>query len=190
VIYTTSPDAPFSSFKPESMPGKDKKLSIFFETQEMQLETLILLRFNCPDTDCDYIGTGWDDLKLHVRGTHGKLLWSVRSINRGITYACKRYRLLNRAPSSTASDLCLRHKKVFAHEHMLYPPQHLPVHLPSMHQRASSKSSVHKDKVEGVVHPLCEFCRECFFSEDELFAHLRERHEDCFICKRNGVRDQ
>lgn len=77
VIFTTSPEVSFSNFTPESIPYKDQKLSIYFETQEMQLETLILLRFNCPDPDCEYIGSGWDDLKLHVRGSHGKLLWSI-----------------------------------------------------------------------------------------------------------------
>jgi hypothetical protein len=41
-------------------------------------ETLILLRFNCPDPSCDYVGiTGWGDLKLHVRATHGRLMWCV-----------------------------------------------------------------------------------------------------------------
>ena len=59
------------------IPYKDSKLSISFETQEMMEETLILLRFNCPDPECDYIGTGWNDLKLHTRGVHGKLMWSV-----------------------------------------------------------------------------------------------------------------
>jgi hypothetical protein len=40
-------------------------------------ETLILLRFNCPDPECDYIANGWSDLRLHVRGMHGKLMWYV-----------------------------------------------------------------------------------------------------------------
>jgi hypothetical protein len=43
----------------------------------MMEETLLLLRYNCPDSDCDYIGKGWGDLKLHVRATHGKLMWFV-----------------------------------------------------------------------------------------------------------------
>lgn len=40
-------------------------------------ETLILLRFNCPDPSCDYIGAGWGDLKLHIRGVHDRVMWSV-----------------------------------------------------------------------------------------------------------------
>nr|VWO98916.1 Reducing polyketide synthase FUB1 (EC (Fusaric acid biosynthesis protein 1) [Ganoderma boninense] len=48
VIFTTSADALWASYTPETIPYKDAKLSISFETQEMMEETLILLRFNCP----------------------------------------------------------------------------------------------------------------------------------------------
>ncbi|KAH7889140.1 hypothetical protein F5I97DRAFT_1777984, partial [Phlebopus sp. FC_14] len=160
VIFTSSPDAQFSSYTPDVIPHKDSKLSIYFETMDMMEETLILLRFNCPDPECDYIASGWGDLKLHVRAVHGKML----------------------------CDLCIRFKKVFVHEHALYPPNVLPLHLPSMPYRTHKQT--HKEPIEGGVHPLCAFCRECFFSDDELFVHMRERHEECFICKRNDVRDQ
>ncbi|EEB92934.1 hypothetical protein MPER_08481, partial [Moniliophthora perniciosa FA553] len=117
VIFTTSEDQPFASYQTEYMQYKDDRLSIVFETQEMMEETLILLRFNCPDTECDYIAKGWSDLKLHVRANHNKLM----------------------------CDLCIRSKKGFRHEHAF---------------------------------------------DDELYSHMRERHEECFLCKRNGVRDQ
>ncbi|KAF9242003.1 hypothetical protein BU15DRAFT_72940 [Melanogaster broomeanus] len=160
LIFTSSPDALFSSYTPDSIPHKDPKLSIFFETVDMMEETLILLRFNCPDPECDYTASGWGDLKLHTRALHGKMM----------------------------CDLCIRFKKVFAHEHALYPPNVLPLHLPSMHHRLSKQMP--KEPIEGGIHPICEFCRECFFGDDELFVHMRERHEECFICKRNEVRDQ
>ncbi|OCH93808.1 hypothetical protein OBBRIDRAFT_748742 [Obba rivulosa] len=160
VIFTTSADTPWTSYTPDKIPYKDSKLSISFETQEMMEDTLILLRFNCPDPNCDYIGNGWSDLKLHTRATHGKLM----------------------------CDLCIKCKKVFAHEHALYPPDVLPHHLPSMLRSQSTPKP--KEQIEGGVHPLCAFCRECFFDSDELYAHMRERHEECFICKRNEVRDQ
>ncbi|KAK0211309.1 hypothetical protein DFS33DRAFT_1252459 [Desarmillaria ectypa] len=158
VIFTTSEDALFLSFTDESTPYKDTRLAIMFETEEMMQECLILLRFNCPDADCDFIAKGWADLKLHVRATHNKLM----------------------------CDLCIRSKKVFAHEHALYTYPQLAAHLPSMNHRV--KASL--DQIDGGVHPLCQFCRECFFDGDELFSHMRERHEECFLCKRNGVRDQ
>ncbi|TFY71549.1 hypothetical protein EVG20_g1435, partial [Dentipellis fragilis] len=162
VIFTESVDKPFTSYTPEDIPLKDTKLSICFETQEMMEDTLVLLRFNCPDPSCDYTATGWNDLKLHARGQHGKLM----------------------------CDLCIRHKKVFAHEHALYSPNQLSAHLPSIPQRHNQKQQAQTERPEGGVHPLCEFCRECYFSDDELYSHMRERHEECFICKRNEVRDQ
>ncbi|KAJ7706693.1 hypothetical protein B0H17DRAFT_972658 [Mycena rosella] len=166
MVFTPAGDALFASFELGAMPWKDAKLGIYFATQEMMEETLLLLRFNCPDAECDYIGNSWSDLKLHVRAAHGRLM----------------------------CDLCIRHKKVFAHEHALYPPNLLPLHLPSMLSRAAqngnNKKGKDKEQIEGGTHPLCEFCRECFFGDDELFAHMREAHEECFVCKRAEVRDQ
>ncbi|KAJ7147912.1 hypothetical protein C8R43DRAFT_889420 [Mycena crocata] len=166
MVFTASAEALFASFETDKMPWKDAKLGVYFETQEMMEETLLLLRFNCPDAECDFIGNSWSDIKLHVRASHGRLM----------------------------CDLCIRQKKVFAHEHALYPPNILPLHLPSMlsNNRGNKSASKGKDKdqIEGGTHPLCEFCRECFFSDDELFTHMRESHEECFVCKRNDVRDQ
>jgi hypothetical protein len=75
VILTASSDTPFSSYTPEGIPYKDNKLMISFETEEMMQDTLVLLRFNCPDSSCDYVATGWNDLKLHVRGIHKRFMW-------------------------------------------------------------------------------------------------------------------
>ncbi|KAK7051638.1 hypothetical protein VNI00_004617 [Paramarasmius palmivorus] len=174
VIFTTSEDQPFTSYQTDDIPYKDERLAIVFETQEMMEETLILLRFNCPDTVCDYIAKGWGDLKLHVRANHNKLM-----CHRSCEYRSH----------SMLSDLCIRSKKVFAHEHALYTYAQLVTHLPSMNRRPNTKQAT-KEDIEGGIHPLCEFCRECFFSDDELYSHMRERHEECFLCKRNGVRDQ
>jgi hypothetical protein len=182
VIFTASPDASFADFTPERIPYKDPKLSISFETEEMREETFMFLRYNCPDPACEYIATGWGDLKLHTRAIHMRTMWSVTTLRRPHTLRC-----LIHFPS----DLCVRSKKVFSHEHTLYTAAQLAVHLPSMSSRMRrSTQKDPKDIPEGGVHPLCEFCRECFFDADELYAHMREKHEECFLCKRNNVRDQ
>lgn len=77
VIFTSSSDTLYEQYNQDEMPFKDSKLSIVFSTQEMMEETLILLRFNCPDEDCSFIAKGWNDLKMHVRAMHGKQLWYV-----------------------------------------------------------------------------------------------------------------
>ncbi|KAI9511097.1 hypothetical protein F5148DRAFT_1173692 [Russula earlei] len=160
VMFTVSADAPFLSYAPENVPYRDEKLAISFETEEMMQDSLILLRFNCPDPSCDYIATGWNDLELHVRGAHKRFMCA----------------------------LCISHKKVFSHEHALYTFPQYSTHLPSAHRR--QQKGVPKDQVEGGVHPLCEFCNECFFGDDELYGHMRHSHEECFICKRNEIRDK
>lgn len=64
------------------------------------------------------------------------------------------------------------------------------MHLPSMNHRHQNSKVLPNEQIEGGIHPLCEFCRECFVDDDELFKHMREKHEECFVCKRNEVRDQ
>lgn len=81
MVFTASPDALFASFETEKMAWKDVKLAIYFESQEMMEETLLLLRFNCPDAECDFIGNSWSDIKLHVRATHGRLMWCAPCIS-------------------------------------------------------------------------------------------------------------
>lgn len=95
------------------------------------------------------------------------------------------------------SDLCIRYKKIFAHEHTLFSPRQLTLHLPSLRklptmplQHRGRDPDSEKDLVKDPdPHPMCIFCKECFYGTDEIFAHLRERHEECFVCKRMGNRD-
>ena len=64
-------------------------------------DTILLLRYNCPDGDCDAACLGWPDLHRHVRAVHHKKI----------------------------CDLCSRHKKVFTHEHELFTDQELNKHM-------------------------------------------------------------
>ncbi|CAE6363209.1 unnamed protein product [Rhizoctonia solani] len=162
VIFTTSATKAYSNFTPNDIPFSDPKLQISFETKEMMEDTMILLRFNCPDADCDVIAQGWGDLKWHVKEKHDSML----------------------------CDLCIRHKKIFAHEHTLYSPITFSLHMPSVHTRRFSAQEKANAGLPDMVHPMCQFCRECLFGDDELFGHLREHHEECFVCKREGIRDQ
>ncbi|KAF8310203.1 hypothetical protein DL93DRAFT_1671469 [Clavulina sp. PMI_390] len=180
VIFTNSMARPWEEYTLDMIPFSDDKLKISFETSDMMEETLFLLRFNCPDTECTFTGTGWADLKWHTKDMHGLIL----------------------------CDLCIRHKKIFAHEHTLYTPKQIMQHMPSLkrppalppqHQNRSKdpdkggkgKGKEVPESEEGPVdaHPLCSFCKECFYDDDALYAHLRERHEECFVCKRAGERN-
>ncbi|KAL9935531.1 hypothetical protein V8E36_005879 [Tilletia maclaganii] len=139
LIFSTSPTKSFGQFLPTDIPFSDAKLSISFETQEMYEQTLVLLRFNCPNSKCEVASTSWGDLKSHARRDHGRLL----------------------------CDLCIRFKKIFAHEHELHTSQSLQAHM-------------------GKDHGRCDYCKEYFYSDDELYVHMRDNHEQCHICKARG----
>ncbi|TKY88133.1 hypothetical protein EX895_002843 [Sporisorium graminicola] len=143
LIFTSSSTKNFADFKPSDVPYTDKKLPISFETKEALEETALLLRYNCPDPNCEVACTGWKDYKAHVRREHNRLV----------------------------CQLCITNKKIFAHEHTMHTEQSLVAH-------------------EKAEHRLCEYDRRLFYSDDELFAHMRDQHEQCFICKASGSEEE
>lgn len=68
-------------------------------------------------------------------------------------------------------DLCCVNKKIFTHEHTLFAPAELKAHV-------------------GEEHTQCEFCRITFYDSEQLYRHCRDKHEECFICVRQGIRHQ
>lgn len=80
-------------------------------------------------------------------------------------------------------DLCTRNKKVFTHEHELFTDKELERH---MRKGDDNPGAVDQSGFRG--HPLCGFCGERFYGDDELYVHCRERHERCFICDRRDGR--
>ncbi|KAI8371877.1 hypothetical protein BD560DRAFT_395686 [Blakeslea trispora] len=82
-------------------------------------------------------------------------------------------------------DLCCRHKKVFPSEQYLYTSSQL-----TKHYREGDKDFNKEDETGFSGHPECSFCKTRFYGGDELFVHCRDQHEQCFICVRNGNRDE
>jgi E3 ubiquitin-protein ligase ZNF598 len=68
------------------------------------------------------------------------------------------------------SDLCVRNKKIFSHEHILHTKQSLEAHTKKEHH-------------------FCEYCQLYLYSDDELYVHMRDRHEQCHICKQRGTQE-
>lgn len=100
VIFTDDAEKRYEDFKPADFHKQDKNLGISYEKPEIFEDTLLLLRYNCPDQDCDVACLGWPDLHRHVKSLHHKMM----------------------------CDLCTRNKKVFTHEHELFTPQELKKH--------------------------------------------------------------
>jgi E3 ubiquitin-protein ligase ZNF598 len=131
----------------------DENLGIKFEKDIILDDTILLLRYNCPDKDCDVQCLSWPDLHRHVKSKHGKVM----------------------------CDLCTRNKKVFTHEHELFSFGEL-----KRHERFGDDNPGAIDQSGFKGHPECGFCRQRFYSDDELYSHCREKHERCHICDRRN----
>lgn len=83
------------------MTSTDDNIGIRYTNEDIVGDTVLLLRYNCPDTSCDFAGLGWPDLHRHVRSAHNKKM----------------------------CDLCTRNKKVFTHEHDLFADKELEKHM-------------------------------------------------------------
>ena len=84
MLCTTDAKTTFQSFPPDAFPFSDAKLGIAFQSPEMMEDTLSLLRFNCPELHCDYLATGWPDLKKHVRQAHDRVFCDLCTKNKKI----------------------------------------------------------------------------------------------------------
>ncbi|MCJ1371699.1 hypothetical protein MMC20_002918 [Loxospora ochrophaea] len=100
VIFTDDPNKRYESFVQADFEQTDEVLGIKYERKDIHDDTVLLLRYNCPDGDCDVACWGWPDLHRHVKSVHHKFM----------------------------CDLCTRNKKVFTHEHELFTIQELRKH--------------------------------------------------------------
>jgi E3 ubiquitin-protein ligase ZNF598 len=75
VIFTDDATKNFEDFSQADLPKSDDNLGIRFENQDIFEDTLLLLRYNCPDGECDVACLGWPDLHRHVKNAHGKVMW-------------------------------------------------------------------------------------------------------------------
>ena len=100
VIFTDDPIKRYEDFVDEDFEQTDEVLGVKYEKREIHDDTVLLLRYNCPDTSCDIACWGWPDLHRHVKSVHQKVM----------------------------CDLCTRNKKVFTHEHELFTVSDLRKH--------------------------------------------------------------
>ena len=77
MIFTDDTVKRYEDFKDSDFVRTDDNLGIKYETAGIFEDTVILLRYNCPDKDCDAACLGWPDLHRHVKSKHGKVMWYV-----------------------------------------------------------------------------------------------------------------
>lgn len=73
-------------------------------------------------------------------------------------------------------DLCVNQLTLFSHEKKLYSRAEL-----ARHKRVGDA-----DDTSHRGHPLCRFCDERYFDNDDLLVHLRRDHFFCHLCDKDG----
>ncbi|PNY23555.1 E3 ubiquitin-protein ligase hel2 [Tolypocladium capitatum] len=101
VIFTDDADKRFEDYSDKDITTTDSNVGIKYTKEDIVGDTVLLLRYNCPDDSCDFAGLGWPDLHRHVKTAHRKRM----------------------------CDLCTRNKKVFTHEHELFSDKELERHM-------------------------------------------------------------
>ncbi|KAI9158020.1 E3 ubiquitin-protein ligase hel2 [Paramyrothecium foliicola] len=101
VIFTDESEKRFDQYTDADISTTDTNIGIKYAKEDIVGDTVLLLRYNCPDPSCDFAGLGWPDLHRHVKSAHRKRM----------------------------CDLCTRNKKVFTHEHELFADRELERHM-------------------------------------------------------------
>ncbi|KAL8299976.1 hypothetical protein RB593_009700 [Gaeumannomyces tritici] len=101
VIFTDDANKRFDEYTSSDISSADENIGIRYTNEDIVGDTVLLLRYNCPDASCDYAGLGWPDLHRHTRSAHNKRM----------------------------CDLCTRNKKVFTHEHELFSDKGVGDHM-------------------------------------------------------------
>ncbi|GKV46400.1 hypothetical protein SLEP1_g53386 [Rubroshorea leprosula] len=78
-------------------------------------------------------------------------------------------------------SLCLEGRKVFICEQKLYSKAQLIQHIRTGDSTVDGNES---ERGGFAGHPLCEFCQNPFYGDNELYLHMSTEHYTCHICQR------
>ncbi|EOA23160.1 hypothetical protein CARUB_v10016703mg [Capsella rubella] len=79
--------------------------------------------------------------------------------------------------------LCLEGRKIFICEQKLYTRAQLNQHI---HTGDSEVDGNESERAGFTGHPMCEFCRNPFYGDNELFTHMSTEHYTCHFCQRSN----
>ncbi|XP_028101560.1 E3 ubiquitin-protein ligase HEL2-like [Camellia sinensis] len=78
-------------------------------------------------------------------------------------------------------SLCLEGRKIFICEQKLYTRAQLNRHINFGDSEVDGSES---ERGGFMGHPMCEFCRNPFYGDNELYTHMSTEHYTCHVCQR------
>lgn len=80
-------------------------------------------------------------------------------------------------------NLCLEGRKVFISEQKLYTLSQLKQHESTGALEVDGSES---ERGGFTGHPMCEFCKNPFYGDTELYSHMSTEHFTCHLCQRKN----
>ncbi|XP_020575748.1 LOW QUALITY PROTEIN: zinc finger protein 598-like [Phalaenopsis equestris] len=78
-------------------------------------------------------------------------------------------------------NLCMEGRKIFISEQKLYSRSQLRQHISTGGSEVDGSES---ERGGFTGHPMCEFCKNPFYGDTELYMHMSREHFTCHICQR------
>lgn len=75
MVFAPDEDKKYDEYDDASIVKADVNLGIKYVTSAIHDDTVLLLRYNCPEPSCDVACLGWKNLHAHVKSVHGRVLW-------------------------------------------------------------------------------------------------------------------
>ncbi|KAL8116955.1 hypothetical protein AgCh_023217 [Apium graveolens] len=105
--------------------------------------------------------------KMHEQGNGNKRKGNFKNIDHLKEHLSYRHKLV-------MCNLCLESRKLYTKEQL---NQH-------MNTGDSEIDGTEAERGGFMGHPMCEFCRNPFYGENELYTHMSTEHYTCHICQR------
>lgn len=156
-IVSNSRDASF----PSKAVGRDEKLGLVYHDASVMEEVERLFDYTCWQKGCSEAGRCFgtlEELERHLLQHHNRCFCPT----------------------------CLRERKVFLFEQLLYYPSDLERH----HNEGDRKNVIGPSLPPSNPHAFCEFCKKHVYSEEQLLNHMYRKHHLCGVCERMGHRGE
>ncbi|PKA54712.1 hypothetical protein AXF42_Ash000547 [Apostasia shenzhenica] len=124
-----------------------------------------------------------EQLKGHLYHQHKMFMCNLclegRKVKEGIAMLGVKRSVLREADASRALRSCCL--DVFISEQKLYSRSQLRQHISTGDSEVDGSES---ERGGFAGHPMCEFCRNPFYGDTELYMHMSTEHYTCHICQR------
>ena len=154
-----------------AMPGRN---DVLFDDQEKMMESARSCALLCSVCESKGQSSGGTDDKADESkkgGRKRKHAIGFRSLGSLKAHLKEHHQLF-------LCDVCVQGRKVFPQEQVLYTKAELSRH----YTKGDTKGPMAEAGFKG--HPMCQFCKKYFYSDQELYSHMQTAHMLCFICRR------